>query len=45
MQVAHMLRQRLEKTAISMSLFAKQNAANQDSIVGANWIPLYDQPG
>ena len=35
MQVAHMLRQRLEKTAISMSLFAKQNAAKQDSIVGA----------
>ena len=35
MQVAHVLRHRLEKLAISMSLFAKQNAAKQDPIVGA----------
>ena len=35
MQMAHMLRRRLEKVAISMSLFAKQNAVKQDPIVGA----------
>ena len=35
MQIAHLLRQRLEKIAMSMSLFAKQNAVQQDPIVGA----------
>jgi hypothetical protein len=35
LEISQMLRQRLEKTATSLSLFAKHNAIKQNPIVGA----------